>query len=850
MLPDIARIPLTTRLEWAPADVARWSKEMALACANAAFAFHDPVFCIAPEGDTQDEMFLKACDDMFWRRAATKRLRIEQERLEHLNKLIGKGSDFLYSGESARAWSKNKKESNERFMRNSVVFDHSTGTSVALADVAKTEEERKARYYTFLQGIQTLAAEADTRWAMLTITLPPEYHPNPGTRRPGHVWNGCTADESHKVIAEGWKRVRAVLAKKGITLSGVRTEEPQKDGTPHWHIAFFYKDDEQLGHIARAVLQQFPAGLRICRGRPGKGKKLHKTNHQFQTLRDFDAGKYHRRTDRGAQCQIDVGTLKTGDAEKDAKIQTFASYVLKYVAKSVGVDTDEAADLPAQRVREHRETYSIRQIQFFGVPVGAITCWDLFRQVDLTERDPGLQAPPGIAALAALTQLEKGQGITEYLRSLGGLSIAPVPARCTVSTLKKETVTKYRGKGFKLTGLQYQDAAGASETFVIKHGEKQILRTQAATALANMMSAGDSHASASFYDAAVAASGGLVQLELTVTADTLSKKAAVADVTKSHTVIAAAGSGKTYLLVERAKHLVSEGVHPGSIVVATFTREAAENIATRLEKSGVHGVQVGTMHSLSGKWLHAHGVAAKGFDDAIEKATEIAKPMFNILLDEAQDLSPAQWLWARRWAATLFSVGDDRQAVYAWRGAATGGLFDQARLTSVNRDLFAEGGEIDLNVNRRSSEAIVAFGNAIASGNRVAASLRSGGDVTRFKASNVDQEIAELLEWARTRTGTAAVLVRTNSEAAKVKAEFVLAGVKMTVMTVHASKGLEWDDVALSCGARKQSEEGDEAKEVFYVASTRARNNLHITSIGQLPEILHNSLALCKGRAP
>ncbi len=88
------------------------------------------------------------------------------------------------------------------------------------------------------------------------------------------------------------------------------------------------------------------------------------------------------------------------------------------------------------------------------------------------------------------------------------------------------------------------------------------------------------------------------------------------------------------------------------------------------------------------------------------------------------------------------------------------------------------------------------------------------------------------------------VLVRTNRERIEVKAALALAGVKpQDVMTVHASKGKEADCVVLACGLLKDKA-GSEAEErrLLYVAVTRARNRLLITSTGRLPARLDVAL--------
>lgn len=95
------------------------------------------------------------------------------------------------------------------------------------------------------------------------------------------------------------------------------------------------------------------------------------------------------------------------------------------------------------------------------------------------------------------------------------------------------------------------------------------------------------------------------------------------------------------------------------------------------------------------------------------------------------------------------------------------------------------------------------------------------------------------------------MLARTNEEVAAVKSRLVLAGhADVAVLSVHGAKGLEWDAVCLFCGARKPSEAAAEAREVYYVAVTRARDSLFITSTGQLPAVLRDGLVKITGRVP
>ena len=72
-------------------------------------------------------------------------------------------------------------------------------------------------------------------------------------------------------------------------------------------------------------------------------------------------------------------------------------------------------------------------------------------------------------------------------------------------------------------------------------------------------------------------------------------------------VLAGPGSGKTTVITERVRYLIEEcGVHPGNILVITFTKTAAEEMKERYEKKQVIGkgtVNFGTFHAVFFKIL-------------------------------------------------------------------------------------------------------------------------------------------------------------------------------------------------------------------------------------------------------
>jgi DNA helicase-2/ATP-dependent DNA helicase PcrA len=78
-------------------------------------------------------------------------------------------------------------------------------------------------------------------------------------------------------------------------------------------------------------------------------------------------------------------------------------------------------------------------------------------------------------------------------------------------------------------------------------------------------------------------------------------------------VIAGAGSGKTNVLVHRVAHLVAQGADPGTILLLTFSRRAADEMSRRAERI-LRQIAVGRPHLAGAKLSWAgtfHGIGAR-----------------------------------------------------------------------------------------------------------------------------------------------------------------------------------------------------------------------------------------------
>ena len=127
------------------------------------------------------------------------------------------------------------------------------GKPVPLAAIiAASRKGALSRLGAITAGIDEIATQAGLTAIFITLTLPPEWHPNPkiGRRRKGKV-HGPT--ETDRAATRLWKRFRGRLAKSGIITLGLRVWEPHEDGCPHIH-ALLYVQVDQIQEVDRHCL--------------------------------------------------------------------------------------------------------------------------------------------------------------------------------------------------------------------------------------------------------------------------------------------------------------------------------------------------------------------------------------------------------------------------------------------------------------------------------------------------------------------------------------------------------------------------------------------------------------------
>lgn len=355
-------------------------------------------------------------------------------------------------------------------------------------------------------------------------------------------------------------------------------------------------------------------------------------------------------------------------------------------------------------------------------------------------------------------------------------------------------------------------------------------------------------------------------------------------------LLAGAGSGKTTTLIEavRIRKLLNTNE---KVALITFTKKAAIEMKERLLKSNTHVEFVGTIHALCHKLIKSERdfkllqndlevlkpivksvmgssqiplefalqgsatsleqkemILAKysaykkehdllDFSDLILEATKLQsnlKEMFEtIFIDEFQDTSPLQMKFIKSLKfKKLFVVGDEKQSIYKFRNADVQIFLDF-------KSQFPKTKQFQLRKNYRSQKRVVKLANQFISNSKevISKPLRSTQGSNKKPILYIVTEPLTLVEKMTKFVATLKAndeyhtLVRTNHQ--KDQIEGILPR-HISVMTIHSSKGLEFENVVifpLDKGTIPHKWGNyEEERRLFYVAMTRAKKNLKIVA--------------------
>jgi superfamily I DNA/RNA helicase len=312
--------------------------------------------------------------------------------------------------------------------------------------------------------------------------------------------------------------------------------------------------------------------------------------------------------------------------------------------------------------------------------------------------------------------------------------------------------------------------------------------------------------------------------------------------------LSCAAAGKTKTLIGRINRLLNDGVEPSSIVAFTFTNQAADEMRKRLgDKS--KDMFIGTIHSYANKICGIAGVntskfiAAEQFDKLISKAYSLDWKYYPaveyLFVDEFQDTDPLQYSFILKIPAkNRFYVGDERQFIYSFRGSTDKFIRELATDDNFKKYSLVE--------NYRNPPNILRYADSfLTTMPKISPSAKAVNTEDGFLDTECTfYDAAEEMSWTKNWVGWV-VLCRANSEVEAVEAYLTKQNIpnvivkrgdldlehmgslleenRVKIMTIHASKGLEFDHVVVM-GAKTFNQE---ERRICYVAATRAMKSLY-----------------------
>jgi hypothetical protein len=278
---------------------------------------------------------LKQSDERYWRRLLRKKVGRLLVHVSNLLGLVGANAPHKITTPAVKKLYLDKQARAERF-KDETLLIADDGEQIKLSEIATTYEERLAENLCIIDGLEQKAAAEGNTWSFITLTLPPEYHPNP--KRGRRSWNLESVADSAKYLTDNWKRIRAMLAKSNTEVCGIRVAEAHDDGCFHSHILMFHAD-EDFDRIEEAVKYQFDESEIQA--------KIEKANGQAKA--SSYAFKYLQKSNPIHDKHGQSSTLTASIDEKDKVVANQAL----------------------------RSSCGVRSMAWFGLPKGILTKWRL-----------------------------------------------------------------------------------------------------------------------------------------------------------------------------------------------------------------------------------------------------------------------------------------------------------------------------------------------------------------------------------------------------------------------------------------------------------------------------------------
>ena len=299
---------------------------------------------------------------------------------------------------------------------------------------------------------------------------------------------------------------------------------------------------------------------------------------------------------------------------------------------------------------------------------------------------------------------------------------------------------------------------------------------------------------------------------------------------------------------------------PMKIIVRMLNNppEPGSPVLTNLERAGISTALEGLRRDIANYKKEGNLL---DYEDLIDRSIETLENNHNIraiireryrylLVDEFQDTSENNFRLLKQLIdpahPNLFAVGDDWQSIYGFRNARLEYIVNMKAFFPMVRT-------VKLRINYRSKREIVKLSNRFIARNRYRTSKKlvsysgKGGIVSAYTVKSMEEECRCIERIIAGCEGEICLLYRNNWQGERISKQLnqmeQLREHPPLMMTIHASKGLEFDCVIIAGISDKiipdPASDIEEERRLLYVALTRARKTLclmyHENENGNMP---------------
>jgi superfamily I DNA/RNA helicase len=338
--------------------------------------------------------------------------------------------------------------------------------------------------------------------------------------------------------------------------------------------------------------------------------------------------------------------------------------------------------------------------------------------------------------------------------------------------------------------------------------------------------------------------------------------------TKSFLIRGPAGSGKTNILLLRAKWLTLKRKSDFKIVV--FTSTLRSFIVAGCEQYGVNPESVVTQMTFFRGILEEFSIPFELTRDFETDRSMLAGKVMSlidsgrvssnycgtILVDEAQDYTDTELLAFRKLTQNLVLAADSRQSIY------------KATHTLNLPDRLVDGNVVTLRYHYRSGLNLCKVADAVLADSAAYPKLQEEcryseaalpSSVSPTPCSSFSDQVATIIDNLRSQLDLypgepIGVLFPKREQVEEFKTAWLASGVRdaasvVSVCTLHAAKGWEFRAVHLG-GCEQLYRMGATQKRLIYTGILRGKTSAHIYYSGHLPGYLEAALAVLEPPRP